>query len=147
MTVNNLPFIDPAELIAPWRQFSACRGVEKSVFFPPRGEVTERAKVLCSECPVAAVCLEYALDHFIKVGVYGGRSERERRKMRRARREAVKAGQPYPPLDPLRPEGVRRDRMGVPMIPRRKPGHKCNGRCKSCTATKAARLAQLEGVA
>jgi WhiB family redox-sensing transcriptional regulator len=35
---------------------------------------------------VASECLEYALEHHVDHGVWGGKSERERRRIQRARR-------------------------------------------------------------
>ena len=44
------------------------------------------AQRICAECPVAEACLEYALEHHIDHGVWGGASERERRRILRRRR-------------------------------------------------------------
>jgi WhiB family redox-sensing transcriptional regulator len=41
----------------------------------------EMARRVCADCPVRDVCLEYALDHHIEHGVWGGASERARRRM------------------------------------------------------------------
>ena len=43
------------------------------------------ARKVCSDCPVKSPCLEYALEHRIDHGVWGGTSERERRRILRAR--------------------------------------------------------------
>ena len=66
-------------------------------FFPERGASTREAKEVCRGCVVLGDCLEYALDHGEKFGIWGGMSERERRRLRRqralARRElAERAG-------------------------------------------------------
>jgi WhiB family redox-sensing transcriptional regulator len=47
---------------------------------PGEGE----AKRICSGCEVRAECLEYALAHDERFGIWGGLSERERRRLRRA---------------------------------------------------------------
>jgi WhiB family redox-sensing transcriptional regulator len=44
------------------------------------------AQRICAECPVSEPCLEYALEHHIDHGVWGGASERERRRILRRRR-------------------------------------------------------------
>ena len=43
-------------------------------------------KRICATCPVAAQCLDYALDNRIDHGVWGGTSERQRRRMLKGRR-------------------------------------------------------------
>lgn len=50
----------------------------------------DRAKAVCSGCPVRQDCLDYALEHN-ELGVWGGVGERERRTMkRRLQRERTK---------------------------------------------------------
>jgi WhiB family transcriptional regulator, redox-sensing transcriptional regulator len=49
------------------------------------------ARQICRDCPVQALCLEYALDNRIDHGVWGGASERERRRIARQRRLAAAA--------------------------------------------------------
>lgn len=70
-----------------WTVQSACYGTDPALFFPERGEPTEPAKRVCRTCPVQAECLEYALATGEKLGIWGGKSERERRAIRRQRRE------------------------------------------------------------
>ncbi len=54
--------------------------------------VIERAKAICSICPVTASCLEYALETNQRNGTWAGTTEDERRSLRRkwlaARRRA-----------------------------------------------------------
>jgi WhiB family transcriptional regulator, redox-sensing transcriptional regulator len=64
-----------------------CRDVPASVFFPSDGAGVDAARRFCAECPVRTDCLEYALEHHIEHGVWGGASERERRRIAAARRE------------------------------------------------------------
>ncbi|MEE1820185.1 WhiB family transcriptional regulator [Streptomyces sp. NPDC004288] len=49
------------------------------------GAAQNRAKALCTGCPVQAECLAYALDHRVEHGVWGGMTERERRGLLRRR--------------------------------------------------------------
>lgn len=72
----------------PWVEQAACKGAPTEIWFSERGEnrVMRTAKQICAECPVAEPCLAYALDHGIKHGTWGGKSERERRLLRRERR-------------------------------------------------------------
>lgn len=68
-----------------WVERAACKGAPTEIWFSERGEnrVMQAAKQICADCPVTADCLTYALDHGIKHGTWGGKSERERRLIRR----------------------------------------------------------------
>jgi len=66
-----------------------CRGMNPAVFFPTDGAGFETARRICLECPVRTECLEYALEHRIDQGAWGGTSERERRRILRRRRALV----------------------------------------------------------
>jgi WhiB family redox-sensing transcriptional regulator len=68
-----------------WQERANCLGVDPDLFFPERGASTREAKAVCRSCEVRAECLEYALDHGEKFGIWGGLSERERRRVRRQR--------------------------------------------------------------
>ena len=74
-----------------WREFGRCRGVDPGVFHPEEDdEVAEaRAKAVCAECPVREACLEHALTHRERLGVWGGLSQRERRRVLRRRRRVA----------------------------------------------------------
>lgn len=77
-----------------WKSRGACFGLDPDMFHPGRGQSTEPAKRICMQCPVQAECLEYALSHFLKCGIWGGASERERRQIRRERYAAKTLGVP-----------------------------------------------------
>lgn len=67
-----------------WQAEGICRQVDiGDMWFPEKGGSTKEAKAVCAACPVAAQCLEYALSHEERFGVWGGFSERERRQMKR----------------------------------------------------------------
>jgi len=68
-----------------WQERANCLGVDPDLFFPERGASTREAKGVCRGCEVKDECLEYALAHGEKFGIWGGLSERERRRVRRAR--------------------------------------------------------------
>lgn len=68
-----------------WQQRANCMGVDPELFFPQRGASTRDAKEVCRGCVVRADCLDYAIDHGEKFGIWGGLSERERRAVRRSR--------------------------------------------------------------
>ena len=63
-----------------------CNYHPPAVFFPSDGVGVEVAKKICATCPVKEACLEYALDHRVDHGVWGGTSERQRRRILRSRR-------------------------------------------------------------
>ena len=69
-----------------WMAEGKCKEVAPDVFFPNDGMGVLVAQRICAECPVSEACLEYALEHHIDHGVWGGASERERRRILRRRR-------------------------------------------------------------
>ncbi|MFQ5967107.1 MAG: WhiB family transcriptional regulator [Acidimicrobiia bacterium] len=68
-----------------WQDKASCSGADADLFFPERGASTRQAKAICAECEVRVECLEFALQHSEKFGIWGGLSERERRKIRKQR--------------------------------------------------------------
>lgn len=89
---------DSNEEEVPWQALGKCAGYEPQVFFPSNanGEVNH-AKGICRgtvdgpECPVRAECLQYAMDHDERFGIWGGESERARRRLRRTWRKGSSA--------------------------------------------------------
>lgn len=82
----------------PWQALGKCVGLDPDTFYPSNsnGEVTA-AKRVCKgldgnpECPVRAECLQHAMDHDERFGVWGGTSERERRRLRKTWRKGSSA--------------------------------------------------------
>ena len=73
-----------------WQDSALCAETDPEIFFPEKGGSTREAKKVCMACPVRTECLEYALEHDERFGIFGGLSERERRRITRAaRREAA----------------------------------------------------------
>jgi WhiB family redox-sensing transcriptional regulator len=68
---------------AEWQERALCAQTDPEAFFPEKGGSTREAKRICSGCEVRAECLEYALAHDERFGIWGGLSERERRRLRR----------------------------------------------------------------
>ena len=89
--------------IEDWTPSAACRQAQPDELFV-RGAEQNKAKQLCTGCPVRTECLAEALDNQIEWGVWGGMTERERRALLRRRPaaswrsvlEAAKAGQAQP---------------------------------------------------
>lgn len=67
-----------------WKQLAACKDAGPDELFVD-GAAQNRAKAVCTGCPVRTECLAYALDHRIDHGVWGGTTERERRALLRRR--------------------------------------------------------------
>ena len=71
-----------------WMAEATCAQTDPESFFPePGGSTSGReAKLICSRCPVRIECLDHALTHDERFGIFGGLSEMERRPLRRARK-------------------------------------------------------------
>ena len=72
-----------AATTAIWRKRAACRGIDPEVFYPVDDEDAGPAKAICDACPVRQACLEHALAHREREGVWGGATERERSRILR----------------------------------------------------------------
>jgi len=79
---NPYDFLNVAE--EPWMLSGLCAQTDPEEFFPDKGGTSRIAKSVCARCPVAAECLDYALKHGERYGIWGGLSERERRKVAKA---------------------------------------------------------------
>ncbi len=66
-----------------WQALALCAQTDPEAFFPEKGGSTREAKAVCKICEVRQECLEYALAHDERYGIWGGYSERERRKLKR----------------------------------------------------------------
>ena len=72
-----------------WQERALCAQTDPEAFFPEKGGSTREAKKICVGCEVRGECLEYALRHDERFGIWGGLSERERRRVKREAAEAV----------------------------------------------------------
>jgi WhiB family redox-sensing transcriptional regulator len=72
-----------------WMEDAECKGMDPELFFPVRGDTAGRNAALaaCAECMVRERCLEHAMAHNEKVGIWGGTTERQRRLIRIAQRK------------------------------------------------------------
>jgi WhiB family redox-sensing transcriptional regulator len=66
-----------------WQERALCAQTDPEAFFPEKGGSTREAKRICLGCEVRGECLEYALAHDERFGIWGGLSERERRRLKR----------------------------------------------------------------
>ncbi len=84
-----------------WMDRASCRGEDVVLFYGPDGERLperevreDKAKAVCSRCPVRYRCLDYAVDLPEKYGIWGGMNadeiQAERRRRGRRASEAKK---------------------------------------------------------
>src|SRR5450759_4031892 len=59
-----------------WQERALCAQTDPEAFFPEKGGSTREAKKVCVGCDVRGECLEYALAHDERFGIWGGLSER-----------------------------------------------------------------------
>lgn len=70
-----------------WQEHAACAGDMGTAFYPPvrlerkavRVSRENRAKAVCATCPVRSDCLDHAMKHDERYGIWGGMTDRERR--------------------------------------------------------------------
>ena len=79
----NFTLLEAADDVPEWQEQALCAQTDPEAFFPEKGGSTREAKRICSGCEVRAECLEYALAHDERFGIWGGLSERERRKLKK----------------------------------------------------------------
>lgn len=74
-----------------WVAQAACSdlGETSRIFSSGRPHDTKTAKKLCSVCPVARECLDWAMTHF-EIGIWGGLDEDEREQLRARRHASVR---------------------------------------------------------
>lgn len=66
-----------------WQHKALCSQTDPEAFFPEKGGSTRDAKRVCAQCEVREQCLQWAIDHDERFGIWGGMSERERRKYKK----------------------------------------------------------------
>jgi WhiB family redox-sensing transcriptional regulator len=88
---------------ADWRAAGACAQADPDLFFPisstgrALGQIA-KAKAVCGGCPVRQPCLEFALEHDLMYGIWGGTTPQDRQAWRRDRRLGrLRAGVPAAP--------------------------------------------------
>jgi WhiB family redox-sensing transcriptional regulator len=81
--IMNVELMDTAEDALSWQERALCAQTDPEAFFPEKGGSTRDAKKVCVGCDVRGECLEYALEHDERFGIWGGLSERERRKFKK----------------------------------------------------------------
>nr|WP_308207230.1 WhiB family transcriptional regulator [Mycobacterium stomatepiae] len=77
------PLPEPELTPDQWQDRALCAQTDPEAFFPEKGGSTREAKKICLGCEVRHECLDYALAHDERFGIWGGLSERERRRLKR----------------------------------------------------------------
>jgi WhiB family redox-sensing transcriptional regulator len=76
--------IDGTDEEPEWTERALCAETDPEAFFPEKGGSTREAKKVCLSCDVRGECLDYALAHDERFGIWGGLSERERRRLKKS---------------------------------------------------------------
>lgn len=66
-----------------WQEWARCREADPELFFPADGQPAEPARRICRRCPVIRDCLDEAMRHEERHGVWGGTSPNQRTTLRR----------------------------------------------------------------
>ncbi len=72
-----------------WMEDALCAQTDPDLFYPEKGGSTAPATSICRSCPVRAECLEYAVSHDIRHGIWGGTSDNDRKRLARERKRAA----------------------------------------------------------
>ncbi|WP_415953522.1 WhiB family transcriptional regulator [Streptomyces sp. KLOTTS4A1] len=80
-----MPSTTAANPAPDWHEDALCAQTGPEFFFPEPGSSVSDAKRICFSCAGRAACLDYALTHDERFGVWGGLSEKERLALRRTR--------------------------------------------------------------
>lgn len=71
-----------------WREHARCRRYDPALWFPGDGVNAEPARRVCRRCPVIRECLDEAMRHDERHGVWGGTSPTQRTMLRNRRAAA-----------------------------------------------------------
>jgi WhiB family redox-sensing transcriptional regulator len=80
-----------ATALGAWAARALCADVDPELFFPPNGDPATEARHVCSQCPVTAECLAYALNSDEAYGIWGGLDPDERKNLSRTLRSRAAA--------------------------------------------------------
>lgn len=132
-----IPFSEGLPAAEPWMQSASCAEADPEAFFPENDRTgTFDAKRVCAKCPVIDPCLQYALDHGERYGIWGGHSERERFRLRRGEHVTPRMPRQHQPKPEDYSDCVE---CGTPFIKER--GHiTCSSMCRK---VRAARIKSL----
>ncbi len=66
-----------------WMDRARCRDQDPEAFFVRGAALSRKAVRICQRCVVRDLCLDYAMEHEIDLGIWGGLTERQRRRLLR----------------------------------------------------------------
>jgi len=69
----------------PWMARAACADADPDLFFGEAGHPGDEAKAICHGCPVRQSCLDYAIEHSERFGIWGGLTFKQRLRFKRDR--------------------------------------------------------------
>ena len=80
-----------------WQHAALCKGNHSYLFFPPstverkdeRDRREQKAKAICSVCPVKGECLDFAMAIREPYGIWGGLTEADRRQLLASQVEVI----------------------------------------------------------
>jgi WhiB family transcriptional regulator, redox-sensing transcriptional regulator len=81
---------------ADWRAAGSCLTADPDLFFPissvgrAAGQIA-MAKAICVRCPVQQQCLEFATEHALAYGIWGGATPEDRQRALRRQRRVARA--------------------------------------------------------
>lgn len=64
-----------------WRDQALCAQVDPEIHFPEKGGSAREARKVCFACEVRAACLEWAIEHHERFGIWGGKTETQRKRI------------------------------------------------------------------
>jgi len=67
-----------------WRDGAICATIGGDWWYPEKGENTRIAREICAMCPVKQECLDHAMKHGERQGIWGGVTAKGREQMRTA---------------------------------------------------------------
>ena len=74
-------------MTADWRDSANCLALDVNDFYPEKGgSVPRTVYAVCAECDVRQVCLDWAIEHGERDGIWGGLSPTRRHKIAKARK-------------------------------------------------------------
>ncbi|WP_350347226.1 WhiB family transcriptional regulator [Agromyces sp. G08B096] len=72
-----------------WKELATCAQISSDPWFPEAGgDGGAQAKAICATCPVRQQCLDYAIEHHERYGIWGGLGRDERARYAREKAAA-----------------------------------------------------------